>query len=60
MTPKPGSGAPARVYKALVNDLTAADFPDQMIVPYGDIVHDRITSRYSAAARAAAASVRRA
>lgn len=42
VTPKPGSGAPARVYKALVNDLTAADFPDQMIVPYGDIVHDRI------------------
>lgn len=42
VTPKPGSGAPARVYKAIVNDLTNADFPDKMIVPYGDIVHDRI------------------
>ena len=42
VTPKPESGAPARVMKALVNDLTAADFPDQMIVPYGEIVHDRI------------------
>ncbi|HIU47176.1 MAG TPA: TIGR03960 family B12-binding radical SAM protein [Candidatus Fimadaptatus faecigallinarum] len=42
VTPKPGSGAPERVYKALVNDLNAADFPDQMIVPFGEIVHDRI------------------
>ena len=42
VTPKPGSGAPERVYKALVNDLNDADFPDQMIVPFGEIVHDRI------------------
>jgi len=40
--PKQGSGAPELVYKALYNDLTAADYPDEMIVPYGEIVHDRI------------------
>ena len=40
--PKAGSGAPEVVYKALVNDLTAADYPDTLIVPYGEIVHNRI------------------
>lgn len=42
VAPKAGSGAPEIVYKALVNDLTAADYPDQMIVPYGEVVHNRI------------------
>ncbi|MBQ2958025.1 MAG: TIGR03960 family B12-binding radical SAM protein, partial [Clostridia bacterium] len=42
VTPKPGSGAPERVFKALVNDLTAADYPEQLIVPYGEVVHNRI------------------
>ena len=40
--PKPGSGAKELVFKALCNDLTAADYPEQIIVPYGEIVHDRI------------------
>lgn len=42
VAPKPDSGAPNRVCKALVNDLNAAEYPEQMIVPYGEIVHDRI------------------
>ena len=42
VTPKEGSGAKPLVYKALVNDLTAADYPDKLIVPYGEVVHDRI------------------
>ena len=41
-TPKPGTGAKPLVMKALVNDLTAADYPDTLIVPYGEVVHDRI------------------
>lgn len=40
--PKPGSGAPALVKKALVRDLDGADYPDKLIVPYGEIVHNRI------------------
>jgi len=40
--PKPGSGASEVVYKALISDLTAADYPQTMIVPYGEIVHNRI------------------
>ena len=40
--PKEGSGAPAVVYKALYNNLTEAAYPEEMIVPYGEIVHDRI------------------
>ena len=42
ITPKEGSGAPEVVRKALVNDLNAADYPDKLIVPYGEIVHNRI------------------
>ena len=36
--------APAKmpVMKALVNDLTAADYPDTLVVPYGEVVHNRI------------------
>ncbi len=40
--PKPGTDAPALVYKALVGDLTAADYPTTLVVPYGEIVHNRI------------------
>lgn len=42
VTPKPGTDAPELVYKALVNDLTAADYPEKLIVPYGEVIHDRI------------------
>ena len=41
-TPKPDSGAPQLVMKAMVNDLTAADYPEKLIVPYGEVVHNRI------------------
>ncbi len=40
--PVEGSGAPEKVYKGFVKDLTAADYPEKLIVPYGEIVHDRI------------------
>jgi len=42
ITPKENSGAKPLVFKALVNDLTAADYPEKLIVPYGEVVHDRI------------------
>ena len=42
IAPKPGSGAPVLVKKALVRDLDGADYPDRLIVPYGEIVHNRI------------------
>ena len=42
VTPKPGTGAPEVCFKAMVNDLTAADYPEQLIVPYGEVVHNRI------------------
>ena len=42
IAPKPGTDAPKTVYKALVNDLTAADYPEKLIVPYGEVVHNRI------------------
>ncbi len=42
IAPEPGSGAPALVKKALVRDLDGADYPDKLIVPYGEIVHNRI------------------
>ncbi len=34
---------PSRVSKRIVKDLDKSYFPDQLIVPYMDIVHDRIT-----------------
>ena len=40
--PKEGTGAPKVVCKALVNDLTRADYPEKLIVPYGEVVHNRI------------------
>ena len=36
-------GVPARVRKAVVRDLDAAPFPEDIIVPYMKIVHDRVT-----------------
>ena len=42
VTPKPGSGAPEVVYKAMMRDLNAATYPEKLIVPYGEIVHNRI------------------
>ena len=42
IAPVPGSGAPAVVKKAMVTDLNAADYPDRLVVPYGEIVHNRI------------------
>jgi radical SAM family uncharacterized protein len=40
--PKPGSDVKPVIFKALVNDLTPADYPEQLIVPYGEVVHNRI------------------
>ena len=42
VTPKPESGAPEIVRKAMIPDLDAADYPEKLIVPYGEIVHNRI------------------
>lgn len=42
ISPKEGSNAPAVVKKAMVRDLNAADYPETLIVPYGEIVHNRI------------------
>lgn len=42
VTPREETGAKPLVYKALVNDLTAADYPEKLIVPYGEVIHDRI------------------
>lgn len=42
IAPKAGSGAPEIVYKAMVSDLTAADYPEKLIVPYNEVVHNRI------------------
>ena len=38
----PKSGAPEVVRKAMVSDLTAADYPEKLIVPFGEVVHNRI------------------
>lgn len=42
VTAKPGSGTPAVVRKAMVPDLNGATYPEKLIVPYGEIVHNRI------------------
>ena len=42
VAPKPGSGVPEVVRKAMVADLNAAEYPDKLIVPYGEVVHNRI------------------
>lgn len=40
-TPK-YEAVPAKVKKRIVNNFDAVSFPDEMIVPYTDIVHDRV------------------
>lgn len=41
---KPNSGKyPQKIRKRIIKDLDNAYFPDKMIVPFMDIVHDRIT-----------------
>ena len=42
VAPKPGSGAPEVVRKAMVADLNSAEYPEKLIVPYGEVVHNRI------------------
>ena len=42
VAPKPGSGAPEVVRKAMVTDLNSAEYPEKLIVPYGEVVHNRI------------------
>ena len=42
VTPKPGSGVPEVVRKAMVRDLNTATYPEKLIVPYGEIVHNSI------------------
>jgi len=34
---------PEKVTKAVIKNLNEVDFPDKLIVPYGEIVHDRVT-----------------
>lgn len=42
IVPKEGTDAPEVVYKAMVQDLTAASYPERLIVPYNEVVHNRI------------------
>ena len=42
VAPKQGSDAPAVVMKAMLKDLDSAVYPEKLIVPYGEIVHNRI------------------
>ncbi|MBE6042830.1 MAG: TIGR03960 family B12-binding radical SAM protein [Clostridium thermopalmarium] len=34
---------PEKVTKAVIRNIDEVDFPDKLIVPYGEIVHDRVT-----------------
>lgn len=40
----PQDGAPAVVHKRVVKDLDSAPFPDKFIVPFIEIVHDRVSA----------------
>ena len=42
ISPKPGTDAPQVVRKAMVKDLNAATYPERLIVPYSEVVHNRI------------------
>ncbi len=42
IAPTPSGGAPETVMKAMVLDLDSASFPETLIVPYGEVVHNRI------------------
>ncbi len=41
--PKPGSGAPERVKRRVVYDLDRWPFPEKIVVPHAEIVHDRVS-----------------
>jgi radical SAM family uncharacterized protein/radical SAM-linked protein len=41
--PKPGSGAPERVKRRIVYDLDRWPFPEAIVVPHAEIVHDRVS-----------------
>ena len=50
---------PVRVRKRIISDMDSAYFPDKLIMPYIETVHDRIVPRYTAGVYVAAASARR-
>ena len=41
--PRPGSQAPFPVRRAVVDDINRYPFPADILVPYGEIVHDRVS-----------------
>ena len=41
--PRAGSGAPWPVRRRIVYDLDRHPFPDRIVVPHGEIVHDRVS-----------------
>ena len=41
--PRPGIDVPFPVRRALVDDLARFPYPTQTVVPYGEIVHDRVS-----------------
>ena len=43
LVPRPGDGVPFPVKRRLLLDLDRYPFPDRIIVPHGEIVHDRIS-----------------
>lgn len=42
MSVTPKNGAPATVKKRIIADMDAVDYPDQVVVPYIEVVHDRV------------------
>jgi len=43
LIPQPGEDAPYPVMRRIVMDLDRYPFPDRIIVPHGEIVHDRVS-----------------
>jgi radical SAM family uncharacterized protein/radical SAM-linked protein len=43
LIPRPKNDAPYPVMRRIVNDLDRYPFPDRIIVPHGEIVHDRVS-----------------
>ncbi|MDQ7006489.1 MAG: TIGR03960 family B12-binding radical SAM protein [Acidobacteriota bacterium] len=41
--PRPGGGAPEKVRRRILYDLNSVPFPEKIVVPHGDIVHDRVS-----------------
>lgn len=54
------AGVPETVQKRIIRDLDHVYFPDKLVVPYMEIVHDRVMLEVFRGCTAAAASVRRA